>query len=74
MIGAFTADGQGNITAGEIDLNNGSGETVGPCTGFPGQTGPQQQVIMAAPSSTYSIGIQRKRNGHVDSGYQRRNL
>lgn len=56
MIGAFTADGQGNITAGEIDLNNGTGETVGPCTGFPGQTGPQQQVIMAAPSSTYSIG------------------
>jgi len=53
MIGAFTADGQGNITAGEIDLNNGTGEPIGDCQGF---KGPQQQTIMPAPSSTYSIG------------------
>lgn len=55
MVGAFTADGNGNITAGEIDLNSGNGETQGACTAFPSAKGPQQQNIMAAPSSTYSI-------------------
>jgi hypothetical protein len=53
MVGAFTADGNGNITAGEIDYNSGSGETIGNCMGF---KGPQQQTITPAPSSTYSIG------------------
>jgi len=51
MAGAFTADGNGNITGGELDFNDGSGEPASGCSG-----GPQQQLIMAAPSSTYSIG------------------
>ncbi len=54
MAGAFVADGNGNITSGELDLNNGTGETVGQCTAGAGQ-GPQQYTITPAPSSTYSI-------------------
>lgn len=54
MIGAFTADGKGNITGGELDLNNGSGESTGNCGDS--HDSPQPQTIMAAPSSTYSIG------------------
>ena len=56
MVGAFTADGNGNITAGEIDYNSGSGETNVKCALFAGTSSPQQQTIMPAPSSTYSIG------------------
>lgn len=54
MIGAFAADGKGNITGGELDLNNGSGEPTGDCG--VSRSSPQPQIIMAAPSSTYSIG------------------
>ena len=54
MAGAFAADGTGNITSGELDLNNGTGEVNGQCAGS--HNSPQQQTIMAAPSSTYSIG------------------
>ena len=54
MAGVFNADGSGNVTGGELDLNDGSGETNVPC--FNGiDTGPKTQTIAAAPSSVYSI-------------------
>src|SRR5208337_1583849 len=45
MAGSFFADGQGNITYGELDYNNGNGE--------PGGSNPTPQIIAA--NSTYSI-------------------
>ncbi|MGD0931868.1 MAG: Ig domain-containing protein [Candidatus Korobacteraceae bacterium] len=51
MSGAFVADGNGNITGGELDLNDGTGEANTGCH----NNGPQQQTITPAPSSTYSI-------------------
>jgi hypothetical protein len=50
MAGAFNADGAGNITGGELDLNDGTGETNVRCGGA---NGPQQQLITTG--STYSI-------------------
>ena len=55
MAGVLVADGNGNITSGELDLNtyNGTGETIGPCPeGLAGQ-GPQPQSFQSG--STYSI-------------------
>jgi hypothetical protein len=53
MAGAFAADGNGNITSGELDLNNGLGEPTGDCGSS--HDSPQQQAIMPAPGSTYSL-------------------
>lgn len=52
MAGAFAADGNGNITGGELDLNDGTGEVNVSCPHAVG-TGPQQQTIGAG--SVYSI-------------------
>jgi len=52
MGGAFVADGNGNITGGELDLNNGSGEPIVNCAQSVG-SGPQQQTITTG--SVYSI-------------------
>ncbi|HUI84373.1 MAG TPA: Ig domain-containing protein [Candidatus Binatia bacterium] len=54
MAGVFAADGSGNITGGELDVNDGSGETIVNCVASVG-TGPQVQTIQAAPNSVYSI-------------------
>jgi len=47
MAGSFVADGNGNITSGVLDYNNGSGE--------PGGSNPTPQTIAASPASVYSI-------------------
>ena len=54
MAGVLVADGNGNITSGELDLNtyNGTGETIGSCPSGAGQ-GPQPQSFQSG--STYSI-------------------
>jgi len=54
MVGAIVADGAGNITAGQIDLNNGSGEYNDPsqCGGNPNC--PIAQTIQS-PGSTYDL-------------------
>ncbi len=54
MAGVLVADGNGNITSGELDLNtyNGTGETIGSCPSGAGQ-GPQPQTFQSG--STYSI-------------------
>lgn len=52
MAGEFVADGNGNITAGELDYNDGTGEPNVNCPHAVG-TGPQQQTVTTG--SVYSI-------------------
>ncbi len=54
MAGVIVADGSGNITAGELDINDGTGETNETCTNGAG-SGPTPQTITPGPSSIYSI-------------------
>ncbi len=53
MAGEFIADGNGNITGGELDLNNGTGEPNVNCPNGAVGSGPQPQTI--ATGSVYSI-------------------
>ena len=54
MAGAFIADGEGSITGGYIDLNNGSGEYNDPsqCLGNPYCPIP---LVIQSPGSTYDL-------------------
>src|SRR6201993_1189552 len=54
MVGAFIADGAGNITGGKLDLNNGSGEDNDPpqCRGNPYCPIP---LLIQSPGSTYDL-------------------
>jgi hypothetical protein len=54
MVGAFVADGAGNITSGKIDLNNGSGEYNNPsqCSGNPNCP---IALVIQSPGSTYNL-------------------
>ncbi len=54
MVGAFVADGAGNITGGKIDLNNGSGEYNNPsqCGGNPNCP---IALVIQSPGSTYDL-------------------
>jgi hypothetical protein len=52
MGGVLVADGNGNVTSGELDVNDGSGETDTTCPHSVG-TGPQPQTVTSG--SVYSI-------------------
>jgi len=56
IVGAFTADGAGNITGGKLDLNNGSGEYNDPsqCRGNPYCPIP---LTIRSPGSTYDLSV-----------------
>lgn len=57
LAGAFIADGQGNVTAGELDINSGEGEpnyTGNQCLGNP--TCPIPQTVQTGSSYDLSAG------------------
>ncbi len=54
MVGAFVADGAGNITSGKIDLNNGSGEYNDPSQ-CGGNLNCPIAVLVQSSGSTYNL-------------------